>query len=98
MALQTASCCARDGRLSTTQVMRHWRQKMTRTVIPVHPCIFCGGPEEDTGHMRALCAWDEVVARLLCERVDEFTAEPPLGGESDGILGPERTRLQGRSP
>ena len=69
---------ARDGRLSTMQVMRRWRQKITRTLIPAHPCIFCGGPEEDTGHMRILCARDEAVARLLCESVEEFTAELPL--------------------
>ena len=69
---------ARDGRLSTTQVMRRWRQKVTRTVIPAHPCIFCGGPEEDTGHMRIMCARDEAVARLLCAKVEEFTANLPL--------------------
>ena len=34
---------ARDGRLSTMQVMRRWRQKLTRVAIPAHPCIFCGG-------------------------------------------------------
>ena len=59
---------ALDVRLSTMQVMRRWRQKLTRAVIPAHPCIFCGGPEEDIGHMRLLCAWDEEVARLLCGR------------------------------
>ena len=69
---------ARDGRLSTMQVMRRWRQKLTRVAIPAHPCIFCGGPEEDIGHMRLLCARDEEVARLLCRRVEEFTAELPL--------------------
>ena len=69
---------ARDGRLSTMQVMRRWRQKLTRVAIPAHPCIFCGGPEEDIGHMRFLCARDEEVARLLCRRVEEFTAELPL--------------------
>ena len=69
---------ARDGRLSTMQVMRQWRQKLTRVAIPAHPCIFCGGPEEDIGHMRLLCARDEEVARLLCRRVVEFTAELPL--------------------
>ena len=36
---------APDGRLSTMQVMRRWRQKLTRVAIPAHPCIFCGGPE-----------------------------------------------------
>ena len=69
---------ARDGRLSTMQVMRQWRQKLTRVAIPAHPCISCGGPEEDIGHMRLLCARDEEVARLLCRRVVEFTAELPL--------------------
>ena len=69
---------ARDGRLSTMQVMRRWRQKLKRMAIPAHPCIFFGGPEEDIGHMRLLCARDEEVARLLCRRVEEFTAELPL--------------------
>ena len=69
---------APDGRLSTMQVMRRWRQKLTRVAIPAHPCIFCGRPEEDIGHMRLLCARDEEVARLLCRRVEEFTAELPL--------------------
>ena len=69
---------ARDGRLSTMQIMRRWRQKLTRTAIPAHPCIFCGGPEDDIGHMRLLCARDEAVARLLCGRMEEFTAELPL--------------------
>ena len=69
---------ARDGRLSTMQVMRRWRQKLTRMAIPAHPCIFCGGPEEDIGHMRLLCARDKEVAGLLCRRVEEFTVELPL--------------------
>ena len=69
---------ARDGRLSTVQVMRRWRQKLTRMAIPAHPCIFCGGPEEDIGHMHLLCARDEEVAELLCRHVEEFTAEQPL--------------------
>ena len=69
---------ARDGRLSTMQVMRRWRQKVTRTVIPAHPCIFCGEHEEDTGHMRIMCARDETVPRLLCPKVKEFTANLPL--------------------
>ena len=69
---------ARDGRLSTMQVMRRWRQKLTRVVISAHACLFCGGPEEDIGHMRLLRARDEEVARLLCRRVEEFTAELPL--------------------
>ena len=69
---------ARDGRLSTMQVMRRWRQKLTCVAIPAHPCIFCGGPEEDIGHMRLLCTRDEEVARLLCRSVVEFMAELPL--------------------
>ena len=69
---------ARDGRLSTMQVMRRWRQKLTRMAIPAHPCMFCGGPEEDIGHMHLLCARDEEVSRLLCGRVEEFTAKLPL--------------------
>ena len=69
---------ARDGRLSTMQVMRRWRQKLTRVAIPAHPCIFCGGLEEDIGHMRLLCTRDEEVARLLCRRVVEFTVYLPL--------------------
>ena len=69
---------ARDGRLPTMQVMRRWRQKVTRTEIPAHPCIFRGGAEEDTGHMRIMCARDEAVARLLCAKVEDFTADLPL--------------------
>ena len=69
---------ASDGRLSTMQVMRRWRQKLTRVAIPAHPFILCGGPEEDISHMALLCARDEEVAQLLCRRVEEFTAELPL--------------------
>ena len=69
---------ARDGRLSTMQVMRRSTQKLTRVVIPAHPCIFCGGPGEEISHMRLMCAGDEEVARLLCRRVEEFTAELSL--------------------
>ena len=53
---------ARDGRLSTMQVMRPWRQKLTRVAIPAHACIFCGGLEEDIGHMRLLCTRNEELA------------------------------------
>ena len=60
------------------QVMRWWRQKVTRTVISAHPCIFYGGPEEDTGHMRIMCARDKAVAPLLCAEVEEFTADLPV--------------------
>ena len=41
-------------------------------------CIFCGGPKEDTGQWRILCERDEAVARLLCAKVEEFTADLPL--------------------
>ena len=34
---------AGDARLSTMQVMRRWRQKLTPVAIPAHPCIFLGG-------------------------------------------------------
>ena len=73
---------ARDGRLPTMQVMRRWRQKVTRTVIPGLPCIFCGGTEEDTGHMHILCERDEAVARFLCANVEEFTADLPLADKA----------------
>ena len=61
---------ARDGRLPTMQVMRPRRQKVTRAVIPALPCIFCGEPEEDTGHLRILCERDEAVA--LADKAMEF--------------------------
>ena len=61
------------------QVMQRWRQKVTRRGIPALPCIFFGGPEEDTGHLRILCERDEAVARLLCAKVEEFTVDLPLG-------------------
>ena len=66
---------ARDGRLPTMQVMRRWRPKVTRTVIPALPCIFRGGLEEDTGHMHIMCERNEVVARLPCAKVEEFTTD-----------------------
>ena len=69
---------ARDGRLPTMQVMRRWRQKITRTVILALLCIFCARPEEDTGHLRILCKRDEAVARLLCAKVDDFAADLPV--------------------
>ena len=77
---------ARAGHLSTMQVMRWWRQKITCTVIPAHLCSFCAGPEEGTGHMRILCARDEAVARLLSERVEEFTAELSLADRAMEFL------------
>ena len=45
---------------------------------PSPPLYLLWGPEEDIGHIRLLCARDEAVARLLCGRVEEFTAELPL--------------------
>ena len=36
------------------------------------------GPEEDTGLKGIMCARDEVVARLVCATVEEFTADVPL--------------------
>ena len=47
-------------------------------VIPVIPCLFCGGSEEDTGDLRIVCERDEEVARLLCAKGDEFNADLPL--------------------
>ena len=62
---------ARDGRLSTMQVMRRWRQE-------AHTCGDSGPPLYLLCHMRLRCARDEVVARLLCRCVKEFTTELPL--------------------
>ena len=67
-----------DDRLPAMQVMRRWWQKITRTVIFALPCIFCGGPEEDTGHLRIMCEREEAVARLLCAKVEEFTVYLPF--------------------
>ena len=89
---------ARDGRLPTMQVMRRWRQKVTRTVIPALPCIFCAGPEEDMGHMRILCERDEAVARLLCAKVEEFTAHLPLVDKAMEFRLGKSTNAGGRSP
>ena len=50
---------ARNARLSTMHIMRRWRQNVTRTVIPAHPCIFCGGPEEDTSTTVIRCPFIE---------------------------------------
>ena len=47
-------------------------------MIPTFPYIFCGGPVEDTGHSRILCKREQPVARLLCAKVEEFTADSPL--------------------
>ena len=49
--------------------------KKVPMVIAALPCIFCGGPEEDTGHLRIPCERDEVVARLLCAKIEEFTTD-----------------------
>ena len=71
-----------QGTLPTMQVMRQWRQKISRTVIPALPCIFCGGPEEDTGHLCIPCETDKAVERLLCAKVEEFTADLPLADKA----------------
>ena len=47
-------------------------------MIAALPCIFYGGPEEDSGHLHILCERDEAVARLLCAKVEEFTTDLPL--------------------
>ena len=47
-------------------------------MITALPYGLCGGPEEDTGHLRKFCERDEAVARLLCSKVEEFAAELPL--------------------
>ena len=49
---------------------------------PALPCTFCGGPEEDTGHLRIMCERDEAVARLLCVKVEELTADLPLADKA----------------
>ena len=63
-----------------------WWQKVTRTLILAHPCIFCGEREEDTGHMRILCERDKAVARLLCAKVEEFTADLRLADKAMEFL------------
>ena len=57
-----------------------------RRVILALPCIFYGGPEEDTGHMRITCERDEVVACLLCAKVEEFTAHLSLADKAMDLL------------
>ena len=89
---------ARDGCLPTMQVMRWWRQKGTCPVIPAHPCIFCGGPEKDTCQMRILCARDEAVARLLCAKVAEFTADLPPRTKPWSSCPGKSTATGGRRP
>ena len=69
---------ARDRRLPTIQVLRRWWQNFTRTVIPVLPCIFCRGAEEERGHWSTLCQRDEAAARVLCAKVEKFTTGLPL--------------------
>ena len=46
------------------QVMRRWRLKKTCTVVRALPCIFYGGPEEDTGHLHFFFERDEAFARV----------------------------------
>ena len=83
---------ARDARLPTMKVMRLWRQKITRTVIPALLCILCGGSVEDMCHVRILCERDKAVARLLCAKVEEFTADLPPADKAMEFL--ERARMQ----
>ena len=47
-------------------------------MITTLPRIFFGGTEEDTGHMRILWDRHEVVAPLLCAKVEELTTDLPL--------------------
>ena len=47
-------------------------------MIHALPCIVCGGPEEDTGHVHIMCERDEADAQLLCAKVEQFTADLPL--------------------
>ena len=82
---------ARDGCLPTMQVMRRWRPKVTRRVIPALPCIFCGGAEQDTGHMRITCEWDQAVAR---SKVEEFTADLPLAGKAMEFMSSKEHRCK----
>ena len=77
---------ARDGCLCTMQVMRRWRQKLTRVAIPAHLCILCFVLEEDIGRMRLLCTRDEEVARLLCRCLVEFRAELPLSDRAMEVM------------
>ena len=79
MAQHTGTCYGRVmAACPACKIMRQWRQELTTTAIPAHPCIFCPGPKEDIGHMRLLCVGDQEVPRLLRGRVEEFTAELPL--------------------
>ena len=77
---------ARHDRLPNVQVMRRWRQKVTRKMIPTLPCIFCGGQEEDTGLLRILCKRDEAVARSLCAKVEVFTSDLPLANRAVELM------------
>ena len=62
----------RDGCFFTMQVLRWWRPKVTSTVTAAHPCIFCGGPDGDTGQMLILCAPDKAVTRVLREFIADL--------------------------
>ena len=53
---------ARDSRLPTMRTMRRWGQKVTCSTFSSLSYIFCGVPEEDTGHMRITCERDAVLA------------------------------------
>ena len=79
MALHTEICCGQGTAASLPcKSCVAGGKKITCTVIPTLPCIFCRGPEEDTGHLRILCERAEAIARLLCVKVEDFTADLPL--------------------
>ena len=78
MALHMGTCCGRETAVSPPcKSCDGGGKKITCTVMCALPCIFCGGPEEDTGHLRIMWERDEAVARLLCAKVKEFTADMP---------------------
>ena len=83
MALRTKMCCGQGMAASPPcKPCDSGGKKITRTVIRALPRIFCGGPEEDTGHLRLLRERDEAVARVLCAKVEEFTADLPLADKA----------------
>ena len=69
---------ARDGCLPTMQTVQRWRQKLIRRVLLSLPYIFCGGPEEDTGHICITCERE----RSLCAKFEEFAADLPLANRA----------------
>ena len=77
---------ARDGRVSTMLVMWRWRQKIIRTVSRRIPVSFVEGPRRTLATCAYYVRQDEAVARLLCGRVEEFTAELPLADSAMEFL------------